>query len=246
MSDENEVFEGEIETKESRVDYDEKENEKRLLIQKRFTYIINIFDETCKNMLELINNREKEDLARAIRISFSENELYLFKENLKVMNRTLGKARPMLDSYIIFSNSTPKFDYVNNLVYKLNSFIIETEKRRFYEIHLMKYNKRYFKYVNMNSIVEELAILIERIKGTLETGGELIVDYPKIQSSGSNNLNDGYDGGYPPRNPYYDNFTPYRGKEYTKMLSSQREESLRTKTVQKTPLRDIGDGYTEK
>ncbi|MCK5018827.1 MAG: hypothetical protein KAS32_17325 [Candidatus Peribacteraceae bacterium] len=242
---------GEGETYESRVDYDKKEDEKREIIRGRFTTIVTDLSNSCEEMQTAINNKEKEEVARAIRINFSENELLSFKENIKALNLNLGKARPMLDSYITFRNTTPKFDYVNNLIYKLNKFMIDTQKRRFYELRLVHDDKRYFKYMMLSSIVEELSMLIERIKGTMETGGQFIVDFPKVQSTnqhGPGTYNDGEFNQGPYNSPYYSGgYSPYRGgKEYSKMLEAQRENELRTKTVQKTPLRDIGDGYEDK
>ena len=160
--------------------WEEKERKAREEIQKRFITIVVDMKRDCDIINDIVNSAESKVVgANHERVDLSEDDLSDLTVNIKDMNFLLGKARPMLDSYIRFSTTTPDFKPINNLMYQLNTFLRDTQKKRFYQIHKQKYDKRYFKKIPLLSIVDKISFLVERILGTMSVGGDYIVDVGK-------------------------------------------------------------------
>lgn len=243
--------------------WDKIEEKKREEIRTRFTRLIEMLKESRDSILDIVRDAPVEFAGRDNRKNLTEEQLNRIFFDINNLNYCLGQARPMLDAYIRFQHSTPDFGPVNNLLYALNQFLVDTQKRQFYILWSQPgvdfkgkphEPKHYFRAVPLRNVVNKLSFLIERILGALETGGNYIVDIPKRQtqsrydgvqsrfgSYGGSSYGGG--GGYDNINGGYDNRF---GNKFWDRRNPNFEDMQRSKSVKKqSPQRDFGDNYED-
>lgn len=126
-----------------------------------------------------------------------EQDEDLFKE-LAQVNEYLGTAHTMLDSYIILTNSTPKFQNFFNIIYDLMKLIENHRKSIFFQVHVRQDGKYLYPKATIEDTLWQLTMLFGRLCGTLQGGGEFISDISILESAGQQRGGDnsGYNNGY--------------------------------------------------
>ena len=225
---------------EEQSDWEKKEQEKREEIRTKFTVIIEELHGSVSDIIDIVESGEIKTIAFAKRVILSEEDIKGITKNIGNINFLLGKSRPMLDSYIKFTNTTPDFKSINDIIFQLSRFMTDTQRKPFYQIHEEKYGKRYFKKVPILKLANDVSILSERILGTLEVAGDYIVDVGKLSSN--NTRRQDYDvGGYGS-----DRYSYWDRKNWDKTHKDEPknfETEQRRKQPDQRPLRDVGDVY---
>ena len=131
-----------------------------------------------------------------------EQDEDLFKE-LAHVNEYLGTAHTMLDSYIILTNSMPKFQNFFNIIYDLMKLIENHRKSTFFQVHVREDKKYLYPKAAIEDTLWQLTMLFGRLCGTLRGGGEFISDIDVLEGAGQrggNNKNTGTSA-YPENEP---------------------------------------------
>lgn len=165
--------------------WDEKELEKRTEIANKFWKVGLI--EAVDELIDLVKTSEKKYIALEMRIAFKENEYFLFDSILRDINKHIASSQSLLDSYVIFSNSTPKFENMQTSLHGFHKFISDEEERPFHQIHVKNENIYYFRFGKLNKHVKEISFLLSRLIGTLKTAGNYIIDTENESQSGGSN-----------------------------------------------------------
>lgn len=218
--------------------WDEKEHQKRLEIAKRFDDIG--LQNDLLNLNHILENAKREEKAFEYRIVLNEEEHEMFIRTLTDINKHLAMTQVMLDAYIQFTNSTPKFDNFLNVLFEFHQFITNEEQRIFHQVNAE--DGEYF-YIakHFDKYAKNLIFLLNRLIGTMEVAKWYIIDsevtaqeiHGQDGGMGAGGMGAGGMGNYPsPAPPPRDLALPqargYDGNvSYTKMNVKKR---------------DIGDG----
>lgn len=129
-----------------------------------------------------------------------EQDEDLFKE-LAQVNEYLGTAHTMLDSYIILTNSTPKFQNFFNIIFDLMELIKNHRNSIFFQVHVREDKKYLYPKATIEDTLWQLTMLFGRLCGTLQGGGEFISDIGVLEGAGqrggdTSGYNNSYDRRY--------------------------------------------------
>lgn len=171
LSDDEVEFE---EDDESDSIWQERERKKREAIAIKISEIG--FEKDVDILLNLVEGCDKVDEAYKGRIIFKPDEYKLFRNTLRDINMHLAESQTVLDSYISFSNSTPKFKNLLNLLYKFQTELTSQNSRHFNRIKLKKTGNYYFTVNEISDYVDSISFLLYRIIGTLYIAAEYIKD----------------------------------------------------------------------
>lgn len=134
-----------------------------------------------------------------------EQDEDLFRE-LAQVNKLLGKAQAMLDSYILLENSTPRFQNFFNIIYDLMTLLKNHRETIFFQVHVRDDGKYLYPKSPIENNLWQLTMLFGRLCGTLQGGGEYILDSPALGGSGNGN-GSGYSKGYPANHNWHNRGT---------------------------------------
>ena len=215
--------------------WQERERKKREAIALKISEVG--FEKDVDILLNLVDTCEKTDEAYKGRIIFKPDEYKLFRNTLRDVNMHLAESQTILDSYISFSNSTPKFKNLLNLLFNFQSELTKQNNRQFNRIKLKKTNNYYFTINEISDYVDSISFLLYRIIGTLYIAAEYIKDAEEETRKGGSSAFGDYDyergaGGYDRR--YY----PASG------VDGRGNLQMTKFTLPK--LRDIGDAGDKK
>lgn len=185
-------------------------------------------DETIKLLVQnTVDIKQK----RYFRMSKNQEEDFL--KALELVNKNLGKAQTMLDTYIELEKSQPEFKNFYNKFYHLYETINNFRRTVFYNENA-KDEEYLYPLIDIKTKFGGLSFLFSRLCGNLETSGNYIrhIIYLNVRQApmGVEGHPVGYGGGYgggygyPPIRDYYDDRFG---------LSGRREP--------KQEIRDIGD-----
>lgn len=149
------------------------------------------------------------------------------------VNRNIWNARAKLDSYIKFTNSTPRFDLTLNLISQLYDGLKMHRKKRFYRIHVVQGNY-YYPYFELTEALRKLKGVFSGHEGVLGVGADYIEKPPPLSQAGAGAPEQPTGGPYYPHtpwNPIYEQ-QPWR---YPPAYDQEREHRRRR------PPREIGD-----
>ena len=163
--------------------WQEREKQKREAIALKISEIG--FEKDVDILLHLMDSCEKVDEAYKGRIIFTPDEYKLFRNTLRDVNMHLAESQTILDSYISFSNSTPKFKNLLNLLFNFQSELTKQNNRQFNRIKLKKTNNYYFTVNEIRDYVDSISFLLYRIIGTLYIAAEYIKDAEEETRRGS-------------------------------------------------------------
>lgn len=164
-------------------EWQKKEIEKRnKFLRQKFINVIDSLVDSKDRIKEIVGEKKSVFKGRKLRIDIPREELDEMSGHIESMNFQLGKASTMLDSYIRFRNSTPDLRPINNLIYELNEFVVNSQRSVFFQQHMIQNNKRYFEKLDLQDKVMQISFLIERILGVMETGGDFTVDVIYMES----------------------------------------------------------------
>lgn len=212
--------------------WQERERQKREAIAIKISEVG--FEKDVDILLNLMDTCEKIDEAYKGRIIFKPDEYKLFRNTLRDVNMHLAESQTILDSYISFSNSTPKFKNLLNLLFNFQSELTKQNNRQFNRIKLKKTNNYYFTINEISDYVDSISFLLYRIIGTLYIAAEYIKDAEEESRKSSSAFGD-YEHG---RGGYDRNYFPASG------MDGRGNLQMTKFTVPK--LRDIGDAGDKK